>query len=265
MIILALDTTSEWGGVGVFRDEECLFIAPAQETALCQGHIDYSVSLFRDADEALKQTRLSLKEVDLFAASSGPGAFTGIRVGLAAVQGWADALQRPWRGVTILEAMVESAGAGTPYALPVLDARRGDLYAGLFKRAPDSLHASNGCAVPVSVLPLRFIPTHEGALLKPGWVIPFLRNATCADGGKSGGCTVISRENDAAAGAIETLVSPPYLWKTVAPCLVPAIARLAFRAAAEGRPARPEETTAFYIRRTDAELHLNERARGTVL
>lgn len=249
MIILALDTTSEWGGVGLFRDEEYLALLPAQETVLRQGRIDYSVSLFGDVDDALKQAGFSLETIDLFAASSGPGAFTGIRVGLAAVQGWADALHKPWRGVTILDAMVEASGAETPYALPVLDARRGDLYAGLFKR-------------PVSDAP-QFSPVDEGILLKPEQVPSFLRSAAGEKGNENSGCTVITREEDAAALAIKGLIQPPNTWKTIAPFLVPAIARLAFRATAEGLPPRPEETTAFYIRRTDAELHLNERAHST--
>lgn len=257
MIILALDTTSEWGGVGLFRDEECLALLPSQETARRQGQIDYSVSLFRDTDDLLRQLNISLNEVDLFAAASGPGAFTGIRVGLAAVQGWADALQKPWRGVTVLDAMVDAACAKTRYAMPVLDARRGDLYAGLFKRAASSAQISPGSSATLSAP--RFSPMDEGLLLKPEHVMPFLRKKI-SDECERDGCTIVAREGDAAVLAVEELIQPPNQWKTIAPCLIPAIARLAFRAASEGRPARPEEITAFYIRRTDAELHLNERA-----
>lgn len=244
VIILAIDTTSEWGGAGIFRDAECLAAAPHQ------GPADYSVSLFRDVDDLLEQADVSLGDIDLFAASNGPGAFTGIRVGLAAVQGWSHALEKPWRGVSIFEAMVEESRAATRYALPILDARRGELYAGLFERA------ASGPA-------LRFERSGSAALLKPEQVTPFLENSLGAGGPNcegSAGCTVIAREGDAAASALQELIPPSCGWKAIAPFLVPAISRLALRATKEGRPVLPEETTACYIRRTDAELHLSERA-----
>ncbi|HEV2499437.1 MAG TPA: tRNA (adenosine(37)-N6)-threonylcarbamoyltransferase complex dimerization subunit type 1 TsaB [Terriglobia bacterium] len=245
VIILAIDTTSEWGGAGIFRDVECVAAIPHQ------GPADYSVSLFRDVDGLLEQAGVSLGDIDLFAASNGPGAFTGIRVGLAAVQGWSHALEKPWRGISIFEAMVEASCTVMRYALPILDARRGELYAGLFERA-------------VSGPALRFERSGNAALLKPEQVTPFLENSLGAGcGPKSEGsecCTVIAREGDVAAIAIQELIPPSCGWKAIAPFLVPAISRLALRATKEGRPVLPEETTACYIRRTDAELHLSERA-----
>lgn len=245
VIILAIDTTSEWGGAGIFRDAECVASAPHQ------GPADYSISLFRDVDSLLEQAGVSLNDIDLFAASNGPGAFTGIRVGLAAVQGWSHALEKPWRGISIFEAMVEESRTAMRYALPILDARRGELYAGLFERA-------------VSGPALRFERSGDAALLKPEQVAPFLEQSIGEGRGSSSegsaDCTVIAREGDAAASALQELISPSCGWKAVAPFLVPAISRLALRATKEGRPVLPEETTACYIRRTDAELHLSERA-----
>ena len=121
------DTTSTWGGAGIFRDAECLATIPHQ------GPPDYSVSLFQDVDDLLERAGIRLCDIDLFAAANGPGSFTGIRVGLAAAQGWSDALERSLRGDSILEAM--TAEAETRFALPILDARRGEFYAGWFERA----------------------------------------------------------------------------------------------------------------------------------
>ncbi|MGH9345194.1 MAG: tRNA (adenosine(37)-N6)-threonylcarbamoyltransferase complex dimerization subunit type 1 TsaB [Terriglobia bacterium] len=261
MLILALDTTSEWGGAGIFRDDECV------ATARHQGPTDYSVSLFQDVDGLLEQAGISLGNIDLFAASNGPGSFTGIRVGLAAVRGWAQALEKTWRGVSILEAMVEESRAGTFYALPVLDARRGELYGGLYERAvpgaPDGPSKKDPSGTAADV---RFALLGEGALLKPVQVAPFLENSLGAGNAQGGvGCTVIARENDVAARDLQQLVHPPFEWKTITPFLVPSIARLAFRAVKDGRPVLPEEATACYIRRTDAELHLNEHASPRLL
>ncbi|MGH9378642.1 MAG: tRNA (adenosine(37)-N6)-threonylcarbamoyltransferase complex dimerization subunit type 1 TsaB [Terriglobia bacterium] len=253
MLILALDTTSQWGGAGIFRDTECLATIPHQ------GPPDYSVSLFQDVDDLLERAGVSLSDIDLLAAANGPGSFTGIRVGLAAAQGWADALKKPWRGVSILEAMTEAAE--TRFALPVLDARRGEFYAGWFECALPGRETAEKPSAPRAAF--RFVLSGEGALLKPERVAPFLE-AHLESGAteqvqvaQAESCTVIAREDDVAASALQRIIPPSFKWKTITSFLVPSIARLAFLAALEGRPALPQEVTACYIRRTDAELHLN--------
>src|SRR5579875_627579 len=75
MLILAFDTTSEWGGAGIFRDKECL------GSAAHNGPANYSVSLFQEVERLLKESGRNLEQIDLFAAAKGPGSFTGIRVG----------------------------------------------------------------------------------------------------------------------------------------------------------------------------------------
>jgi len=78
MLILSFDTTNEHGGVGIYRDTECL-----AEMAN-PGGTNYSVSLFDMVDRMLAEARLQLGDIDLLAVANGPGSFTGIRVGLAA-------------------------------------------------------------------------------------------------------------------------------------------------------------------------------------
>jgi len=111
MLILALDTTSERGGVALHRDLECL---AAAENA---GGTSYSVSLFEMTQQALAAAGAALADVALFAVATGPGSFTGIRVGVAAAQGWAQALGRPAAGVSVLEALVEEARPDADWAL----------------------------------------------------------------------------------------------------------------------------------------------------
>ena len=101
MLILALDTTSEVGGVGIFRDHECLARVANDGPAN-----RYSVSLFYMVDQAIEEAKVrhgvpvrGLADIGLIAVATGPGSFTGIRVGLAAAQGWAKAFGLPVRGV----------------------------------------------------------------------------------------------------------------------------------------------------------------------
>src|SRR5208282_3239433 len=107
MLILAFDTTSEKGGVGIFRDAECLVSVPNEGPAN-----RYSVTLFEMVEQALAQARLELREIELFAAANGPGSFTGIRVGLAAARAWGKAFDRKVRGVSVLEALINKACPG---------------------------------------------------------------------------------------------------------------------------------------------------------
>src|ERR1035438_9129391 len=83
MLILALDTTSEKGGVGIFNNAECLASVPNQDPTNL-----FSVTVFQMAQQALAQAHLELSEIELYAVANGPGSFTGIRVGLAAAGAW---------------------------------------------------------------------------------------------------------------------------------------------------------------------------------
>lgn len=240
MLILALDTTSEWGGAAIFRDGECLAIGPHQGTA------NYSVTLFQDVNRLFGETGLKWDEIDIFVAANGPGSFTGIRVGLAAVQGWALAFGKSARGVSTLEAMAEEAQAESFYVLPILDARRGEFYARMFHYTPATqINCGN------SQFRRKIAPAGEGVALKPERFMSFVEMHIPP--GKN--CIVIARQNDPAANALRLSISPQLQWKTIGNFLVPAIARLAYLAGREERPVLPQEISAYYIRRSDAELN----------
>src|SRR3989442_12097975 len=106
MLILAFDTTSEQGGAAIYSDQDCVAAEASQGPAN-----SYSVTLFQMVGRLLRESKLALGEIDLFAVANGPGSFTGIRVGVAAAQGWGDALKRPGRGVSVFEGM---GGQGRP-------------------------------------------------------------------------------------------------------------------------------------------------------
>jgi len=122
MPTLAIDTTAEFGSIAL-GDEEILLHAPD----------GFSGLLFGQIEAMLARQRVKLSDIDLFAAASGPGSFTGVRIGLAAVKGLGEVLGKPVAAVSNLQALAEF-GEGDLRAT-VIDARRGEVYAALFDRA----------------------------------------------------------------------------------------------------------------------------------
>jgi tRNA threonylcarbamoyladenosine biosynthesis protein TsaB len=239
MLVLAIDTTSEHGGVALCRDHDCLANIPNTGTSA------FSITLFQMVDRALEEAgiklsgqSLNLRDVELFAAANGPGSFTGIRTGLAAVQGWATALERPVVGVSILEAMVHEALPETERALAILDARREEFYVGLFKRDP-----SND--------PHAFQADGEGMVMAPEPMGKILEEQL-----HSGATlTCIIRENDAPAHILRQNLPGALTWKAVPELLLGSIVGLALEAYQNGKAQAPAQLDALYIRRSDAELN----------
>ena len=255
MLILAFDTTSEVGGVGVFRDHECLARVANDGPAN-----RYSVSLFSMVDQAMEEAEArygvcarGLAEIGLIAVASGPGSFTGIRVGLAAAQGWAKAFGLPVRGVSVLEALVEAVQIRTEWATPILDARRGEFFVGLFRRALGVPPGQDGG-------PMRpqgqsqqqgrpcFVPASEGWLLRRAELGPFLASRPPS----AVGTTCVIREHDRAALSLREELPGELQWQVVTGMLVEQVARLGLRD--YGKPQRASDLDAYYIRRPDAEL-----------
>jgi len=241
MLILGFDTTSSSGGAALYRDLEPLDEVPAD------GSTNYSVQLFEMTDRLLARAGLKLAEVDLFAVATGPGSFTGIRVGLAAAQGWARALWRPVRGVSVLEAMVADARPPGSIAVPLLNAHRGEFYLGVFRSSPqDAAGATPGPA---------WTPSTEGLALGPVRIEALARELADEAGAE---VAFIVREHDDAARDLRDHIPEAAQWITVPGFHAGAVARVAFEAAREGRVHRPDELDAYYIRRSDAELNWQE-------
>jgi tRNA threonylcarbamoyladenosine biosynthesis protein TsaB len=119
--ILALDTTSPYGSLALRRDGATL-----SELALHSSH-GYAHLIFQGITDLLRDAGVELPEIDCFAAASGPGSFTGVRVGLAAVKGLAAALGKPAAAISNLRAL-----AALGNLTPVIDARRGEVYTAVY-------------------------------------------------------------------------------------------------------------------------------------
>jgi len=109
MLILAFDTATAVATSAIVRDGEVL-----GERASAASRV------LADADELLREACLDQSDLSHMTVGTGPGSFTGIRIGLAAARGLAFALQIPVAGVSTLEALA----AGAPGAVPVIDAKR---------------------------------------------------------------------------------------------------------------------------------------------
>jgi len=127
MTILALDTSSQAASCAVLRDGEL-----AGEFFANVG-LTHSQTALPMVAALLEQVRLTLADIDVFAVCTGPGSFTGLRIGIATVKGFALAGDKPCVGVSTLHTLANGACMHEGYICPVLDARREQVYTALFE------------------------------------------------------------------------------------------------------------------------------------
>ncbi len=123
-LILALDTTHEFGSLALARGADIL-----EERAL-HSPSGFAQVIYPELGSLLAGHGVKPAEIDCFAAASGPGSFTGVRVGLACAKGLGEATAKPVAAVSNLEALA-SFGSAELRAV-VMDARRGDIYAAVY-------------------------------------------------------------------------------------------------------------------------------------
>jgi universal bacterial protein YeaZ len=127
MRILAVDTSSSVAAVAVINEIELLgeFLLNHQKT--------HSQKLVPMIDELLKNLELHPEDIDVFAASSGPGSFTGLRIGITTVKAMAFALQKPVVSIPALDALAYSLPMTAAMVCPIMDARNNQVYTALYE------------------------------------------------------------------------------------------------------------------------------------
>ena len=131
MLIVAIDTSGRRGSVALCRGDAASFEG-VQLTPLEGG--TYSARLMPTISSLLEQNGFDRKDVGGFVVVSGPGSFTGLRVGLATVKGLCEILRKPLATVSMLEAVAVTYGAaGETVVTAVLDAGRGEVYVGEYR------------------------------------------------------------------------------------------------------------------------------------
>lgn len=126
MIILAVDTSGPACGVAITGDDQVIY-----ESVAVNKHT-HSASLLPMIDEALKRGGLAVRDVDLFAAVTGPGSFTGVRIGVSTVKGMAHGAGKPCAGVNALQALAAGIAGTGALICPIQDARAGQVYGAAF-------------------------------------------------------------------------------------------------------------------------------------
>jgi tRNA threonylcarbamoyladenosine biosynthesis protein TsaB len=220
-VILAIDTTHEFGSIALLADgellEEILLHAPDGFGHILYGHLS----------RMLDRHGCRVQDMECFAAASGPGSFTGVRIGLACVKGLADAVGRPVVAVSNLQALAVF-GSG-PLRATVQDARRGEIYGAVYG-------AELNVVAPEIVM--KF----------PQWL------ETLPEGPVEFISTGFSPFRAALAGT--RFEGAPFVEAPRA--IAGAIGRIALAELRQGRAVDPAEVDANYVRRSDAELFWKE-------
>ena len=126
MLILAFETSAKAGSVALHDGQTLL------GESYCNTGLTHSQTLMTMAEDLLKNCGVTPQDVTAVAVAAGPGSFTGVRIGVAAAKGFAWGAELPCHGVSTLEAMALNLGVENGYVLPVMDARRNQVYNALF-------------------------------------------------------------------------------------------------------------------------------------
>ncbi|MDQ1558275.1 MAG: tRNA threonylcarbamoyladenosine biosynthesis protein TsaB [Pyrinomonadaceae bacterium] len=261
-LILSLDTATEVRSVAVVRGARVL--------ACTRGRVlrENSARVLHDVEEALTASGVKLAEVELFAAATGPGSFTGLRSGLATVKAFASTLNRRVVGVPTLHAVAYACGAAAR-VVACLPAGRGELFAQLL--SVDDAGAVRELSAPSHLNPsalfekaanwggdLKWAGTgahaHAGALREfaAGKGISWRDvEARAVESGAEGEVSAV--ESDAEDEVSWTLAPPSESYAEE-------IAALGLMSYLKGDTSAAEDLQALYVRLSDAEL--NERCRA---
>lgn len=214
---MAIDTTGDCGSLALAEDEKII------EAVLLQSTDGFAHILFEHIGQLLRRHDLQACDISCFAAASGPGSFTGVRAGLAAAKGLAEACGKPLVSVSNLQAM--AAGGTAPLRAAVIDARRGEVYTAVFDESlqtvvPETVGSFSDWLQTLPDVELEFLSADSSLLLQ-----------------------ALSRSRFAHSPVLE-----------VEPVLAPAVARIATVQYARGEALDPAAIDANYVRRSDAEL-----------
>src|SRR5699024_3825258 len=125
--ILAIESSATAASAALCEDEE-LIAQTFQHSGLT-----HSRTLLPMVLTMLEQCGAGLEGVDLIAVAAGPGSFTGLRIGVSTAKGLTWPGNKPCAGVSTLEALAWSLAHTGAIVVPVMDARRGQLYNALFR------------------------------------------------------------------------------------------------------------------------------------
>jgi tRNA threonylcarbamoyladenosine biosynthesis protein TsaB len=222
MFLLAIDTSGRNGSIALARAGERTSndadIEVIETLPLVGG--TFSAQLIPQISELLSTHKVNKWDIGAFAVASGPGSFTGLRVGLAAVKALAEVFEKPIVPVSLLELYVFLSDV-RGRVISVLDAGRGDVYVGGYEIPAETE------ATPQEVLltMAEFVAQAKGVIV----VTP---DATLAESASVAGLAV----------------------SAITPITAAEVARFGWHKFRHGETVMPDQLEANYIRRTDAEM-----------
>lgn len=227
MRVLALDTTSRAGSVAILEDSHLVLERVGDATRSLAERLPFEIV------DALASIGKGPSDVDLFAVASGPGSFTGLRIGIATIQGLAFVHRVPIAPVSALLALAEGAAVGRAAGSRVgawIDARRQEVFSALYEvdDRPDQItHLREVEGATVS--------TPEATLAR--WRTLGMPVAACGDG--------LNAYRAAFGTTAEIQPAPP---------LAALVGRIGLRMSAAGETIGPAGLHPLYVRRPDVEI-----------
>lgn len=231
MKVLGIETATRTGSVAVVSGTGVI----AEYTLNIE--LTHSERLMSTVDRVLADTGISVGDIDCFAVSIGPGSFTGLRIGLAAVKGLALVTNRPVVAVPTLKALAWNLPRTQHPVVPLLDAKKKEVYAAIYRWENDNLatvmeESTMALADLVSRTAGPALFTGEGSIL-------FRKELRELAGGQALFAPLSAAVPSAAS-----------------------VAEIGMELAAAGQSADPDSLTPLYIRRPEAEVAWEKRSRS---
>ena len=260
-LILSLETATRSGSVALTSGSQLLALRAGE------AQTSHSMKLLHSIEEMLKETGASLQDVELYAAASGPGSFTGLRIGLATIKSFAATLSRPCIGIPTLSAVASAAGLSRR-TLAMIPAGRGEVFAQLLS-VEESGEVTPVCEA-VHKAPERLLESvsnlnrlklagegvrqHE-SLIKMLAQREGIRLVYEEESDNEG----VSESDTQIAEDVGEDVEKRWLIARPVNALATHVAALAYLHYKNGATLRPEQLQAIYVRPSDAELNAQER------
>jgi len=228
MFILGIETSTKTGSVAVVSEDGVI----AQYSLNIE--VTHSERLMATVDRVLRDTGISMPQIDGFAVAVGPGSFTGLRIGLSTVKGLALATGKPIAAVPTLLALAWNLPYAAHPVCPLLDARKNEVYA--------ALYTSDGSA------PLQVMPE---AVISLSRLAEKIKEKTVFTGEAAQlyRAEIVKAFGDAALFAPRSAVLPS----------AASVAEIGLDLIKSGRQTDPDSLVPMYIRRPEAEVAWEKR------
>ena len=231
MKILAIDTSTPSGSIALLEDDQLI----AESTTCIQK--THAERLLPSIKTLLDNIGIKPEDIDGFALTTGPGSFTGLRIGLSTIKGLSWSLNKPVVGVSTLEALAMNIPYSDKPVCPMLDARKKEVYAAVYK-------CNNN--LPECIMP--------DTALSPDNLINKIKEPTIflGDGIKVYGSLIKDMLKDTA------VIAPAHLWQIKAS----SVGLLAWKKFKSGNIESPESIRLNYLRPSEAEIKVRLKADG---